>query len=89
MNSCIGKAGLITPVPGGVALLTTAMLMYNTVKAFINQERLNGSCYLMEEVSLHPVSFVYCKWITIQNVYQKNDILNRKNGMNAILDKFV
>ena len=40
MNDCIGKAGFITPVPGGVALLTTAMLMANTLKAFIYQERL-------------------------------------------------
>ena len=40
MESCIGVAGVITPVPGGVALLTTAMLMNNTLIAFILQNGL-------------------------------------------------
>ena len=29
-----GRAGLLTPVPGGVGLLTVAMLLRNTVQAF-------------------------------------------------------
>ena len=29
-----GRAGLMTPVPGGVGLLTVAMLMKNTLDAF-------------------------------------------------------
>ncbi|KAK8796637.1 hypothetical protein WA588_000765 [Blastocystis sp. NMH] len=37
-ESCLGVAGSLTPVPGGVALLTTAMLMKNTVQAMIRQE---------------------------------------------------
>lgn len=40
LNSCVGRAGFVTPVPGGVALLTTAMLMYNTVKSFVYLEGL-------------------------------------------------
>ena len=40
MESCVGVAGAITPVPGGVALLTTAMLMNNTLKAFVLQNDL-------------------------------------------------
>ncbi len=28
------KAGLLTPVPGGVGLLTVAMVLRNTVRAF-------------------------------------------------------
>lgn len=38
LESCLGVAGSLTPVPGGVALLTTAMLMKNTVQAMIRQE---------------------------------------------------
>ena len=34
-ESCLGVAGSLTPVPGGVALLATAMLMKNTVQAMI------------------------------------------------------
>ena len=37
-ESCLGVAGSLTPVPGGVALLTTAMLMKNTVQAMIRQD---------------------------------------------------
>ena len=37
-ESCLGVAGSLTPVPGGGALLTTAMLMKNTVQAMIRQE---------------------------------------------------
>ena len=40
MESCVGVAGAITPVPGGVALLTTAMLMNNTLNAFVLQNDL-------------------------------------------------
>ena len=40
LESCIGVAGAITPVPGGVALLTTAMLMNNTLVAFVLQNNL-------------------------------------------------
>ena len=29
-----GRAGLLTPVPGGVGLLTIAMLLRNTLQAF-------------------------------------------------------
>ena len=32
-----GRAGLLTPVPGGVGLLTIAMLLRNTVDAFERQ----------------------------------------------------
>jgi len=33
-DSANGRAGLLTPVPGGVGLLTVAMLLRNTVEAF-------------------------------------------------------
>ena len=33
-DSVAGKASLITPVPGGVGLMTVAMLLKNTVKAY-------------------------------------------------------
>lgn len=32
-DSCLEKSSWITPVPGGIGLMTTAMLLYNTVKA--------------------------------------------------------
>jgi len=32
--SVIDKASFLTPVPGGVGLLTVAMLMHNTLKAY-------------------------------------------------------
>ena len=32
-NSVLGKAGFITPVPGGVGPMTITMLLYNTVKS--------------------------------------------------------
>lgn len=32
-KACLDKAAMITPVPGGVGLMTRAMLMYNTVTA--------------------------------------------------------
>jgi methylenetetrahydrofolate dehydrogenase (NADP+)/methenyltetrahydrofolate cyclohydrolase len=35
--SANGRAGLLTPVPGGVGLLTVAMLLRNTVQAFESQ----------------------------------------------------
>lgn len=33
LDSCLEKASLITPVPGGVGPMTIAMLLYNTVRA--------------------------------------------------------
>ncbi len=38
-----GKAGLLTPVPGGVGLLTISMLLRNTLDAFELQARSRGS----------------------------------------------
>jgi methylenetetrahydrofolate dehydrogenase (NADP+)/methenyltetrahydrofolate cyclohydrolase len=38
-DSVNGKAGLLTPVPGGVGLLTVAMLLRNTVQAYDVQTR--------------------------------------------------
>lgn len=38
-DSVAEKASWITPVPGGVGLMTRAMLMYNTVKAVKNSKR--------------------------------------------------
>jgi len=32
-EAVVGKASLITPVPGGVGPMTIAMLMHNTVRA--------------------------------------------------------
>jgi methylenetetrahydrofolate dehydrogenase (NADP+)/methenyltetrahydrofolate cyclohydrolase len=32
-EDCFDKAGAITPVPGGVGLMTVAMLMFNTLEA--------------------------------------------------------
>jgi methylenetetrahydrofolate dehydrogenase (NADP+)/methenyltetrahydrofolate cyclohydrolase len=37
-ESAKGKAGVITPVPGGVGPMTITMLLYNTVKAASLQE---------------------------------------------------
>src|SRR6185369_6361285 len=39
-------AGMLTPVPGGVGLLTVAMLMKNTLKAANLRRR--GPCYVSE-----------------------------------------
>ena len=36
-NDVLGKAGSITPVPGGVGVMTVTMLLSNTVKAAFNQ----------------------------------------------------
>lgn len=38
-ESCQGVASYITPVPGGVGPMTIAMLLYNTVRAWIVQRR--------------------------------------------------
>jgi len=38
-----GRAGLLTPVPGGVGLLTVAMLLRNTLQAFETQTALRRS----------------------------------------------
>lgn len=60
LESCIGRAGCITPVPGGVALLTTAMLMYNTLKSFVYQEGLLDAFNAISENPLRIDShFVY------------------------------
>lgn len=52
LHSCIGTAGAITPVPGGVALLTTAMLMLNTVKSMVLQEGIVEQYNEMAEMPL-------------------------------------
>jgi methylenetetrahydrofolate dehydrogenase (NADP+)/methenyltetrahydrofolate cyclohydrolase len=36
-SSVLGKAGYITPVPGGVGPMTVAMLLHNTLEAAWNQ----------------------------------------------------
>jgi methylenetetrahydrofolate dehydrogenase (NADP+)/methenyltetrahydrofolate cyclohydrolase len=33
-DAALGTAGVLTPVPGGVGLMTVAMLLRNTVRAF-------------------------------------------------------
>ena len=38
-NGVLGKAGSITPVPGGVGVMTVTMLLRNTVKAAFNQNK--------------------------------------------------
>ena len=38
-NDILGKAGSITPVPGGVGVMTVTMLLNNTVKAAFNQTK--------------------------------------------------
>jgi methylenetetrahydrofolate dehydrogenase (NADP+)/methenyltetrahydrofolate cyclohydrolase len=38
-ESANGRAGLLTPVPGGIGLMTVAMLLRNTVQAFDAQNR--------------------------------------------------
>ena len=38
-NDILGKAASITPVPGGVGVMTVTMLLSNTVQAAINQRR--------------------------------------------------
>ena len=57
LDSCIGSAGCITPVPGGVALLTTAMLMLNTVKSMVLQENLTEQYNRMAEMPLSSDSY--------------------------------
>ncbi|RLA07840.1 MAG: bifunctional methylenetetrahydrofolate dehydrogenase/methenyltetrahydrofolate cyclohydrolase FolD [Gammaproteobacteria bacterium] len=42
-ESCLSKAGYITPVPGGVGLMTVAMLMLNTLKCYENMANLSFS----------------------------------------------
>ncbi len=42
-DSALARAGLITPVPGGVGPLTIAMLLRNTLQAFETQLGLGGS----------------------------------------------
>jgi methylenetetrahydrofolate dehydrogenase (NADP+)/methenyltetrahydrofolate cyclohydrolase len=39
-EGALGRAGLLTPVPGGVGLLTVAMLLKNTLRAFKLQQGL-------------------------------------------------
>lgn len=57
LDSCIGRAGYITPVPGGVALLTTAMLMLNTVKSMVLQENIVEQYNQMAEMPLFNSSY--------------------------------
>lgn len=38
-EACMGKASLITPVPGGVGPMTIAMLLVNTLEAFKNRHQ--------------------------------------------------
>ena len=38
-NDVLGKAASITPVPGGVGVMTVTMLLSNTVQAAINQSK--------------------------------------------------
>ena len=52
LDSCLGVAGSLTPVPGGVALLTTAMLMKNAVQAMIRQETGIRSYEMIRDESL-------------------------------------
>ena len=40
-DDCFEKAGAITPVPGGVGMMTVAMLMYNTLEAARKQTSSN------------------------------------------------
>lgn len=42
-DNMLGRVSGITPVPGGVGLLTVAMLMKNTVKAALLRENKNGN----------------------------------------------
>ena len=39
-EKCGTKTNLINPVPGGVGPMTVAMLMHNTVQAFLNSQKL-------------------------------------------------
>jgi methylenetetrahydrofolate dehydrogenase (NADP+)/methenyltetrahydrofolate cyclohydrolase len=41
-DGALGRAGVLTPVPGGVGLLTVAMLLRNTVRAFTMQHGAAG-----------------------------------------------
>jgi methylenetetrahydrofolate dehydrogenase (NADP+)/methenyltetrahydrofolate cyclohydrolase len=41
-EGALGRAGILTPVPGGVGLLTVAMLLKNTVRAFKLQQGLTA-----------------------------------------------
>ena len=57
VSSCVGTAGAVTTVPGGVALLTTAMLMKNTVQAALRHEHLlNHCCNIISDASLFKTS---------------------------------
>ena len=42
-EGALARAGLITPVPGGVGPLTIAMLLRNTLQAFQTQLHLGGA----------------------------------------------
>jgi methylenetetrahydrofolate dehydrogenase (NADP+)/methenyltetrahydrofolate cyclohydrolase len=46
-SECLGIAGAITPVPGGVGPMTVACLLENTVEAAINLRSDKGSCGLV------------------------------------------
>ena len=42
MQSCMGRAGYITPVPGGVGPMTIIMLMKNCLKAYYLQQQMQA-----------------------------------------------
>ena len=52
VQSCIGTAGAVTTVPGGVALLTTAMLMKNTIQATLRHDDLPRCCNIISDHSI-------------------------------------
>lgn len=42
LDGLVGHAGFLTPIPGGVGPMTVALLMWNTLLAFLLQERPKG-----------------------------------------------
>lgn len=56
IQSCIGTAGAVTTVPGGVALLTTAMLMKNTIQAALRHDDLPRCCNIISDHSIFKTS---------------------------------
>lgn len=56
VQSCIGTAGAVTTVPGGVALLTTAMLMKNTTQAALRHDDLPHCCNIISDHSIFKTS---------------------------------
>lgn len=89
LESCIGVAGAITPVPGGVALLTTAMLMLNTLKACILQNDLAAYYNSISDSPLIETNFSVCSHKTVQwrREYRQSAKSATLNGTNAIRDR--